>query len=493
MVADCQALVAARNHWTRHPDNAALPTDGGLLAWGSGNTVDITSWSGVSVETYPDHPRVLSLGLEELLEEVKISGTIPPEISQLTSLRGLYLRNNQLTGPIPSEIGQLTNLKWLFLSDNELTGPIPAELSQLTNLMTLYLYNNQLTGPIPPELSQLTNLKWLELDSNKLTGPIPTELGQLTNLGPLVLSGNELTGPIPTELSQLTNLTQLFLSDNELTGPIPPELSHLTNLTQLFLSDNELTGPIPPELSHLTNLEGLHLSSNQLTGPMPAELSQLTNLERLGLGCNQLTGSIPAELARKLWPVFCDDDGNVHERAIEQIARWGITLGCGKDRFCPEDSITRSQMAAFLHRAVTHRSGEPDPVPGTTLGDVDEDAWYRSHAQWAVGTGVMRAPNGRFNPGGTVTRADMAEMLTAAFDHITPPAEVQGIFTDMADQPDRVVRAAEALRAGVPLGDQFIAVTAGCAENPLRYCPDQPVTRAQMASFFLRTLVSLLF
>jgi len=31
-------------------------------------------------------------------------------------------------------------------------------------------------------------------------------------------------------------------------------------------------------------------------------------------------------------------------------------------------------------------------------------------------------------------------------------------------------------------------ITRGCSRNPLRYCPDQPVTRAQMASFLVRAL-----
>ena len=152
-----------------------------------------------------------------------------------------------------------------------------------------------------------------------------------------------------------------------------------------------------------------------------------------------------------------------------------------QQQLLPPHCITRNQIAAFLHRAVTHQSGqEPNSVPGTILGDVDEDAWYRPYAQWAAAAGVMRTPDGKFNPRGPVTRADMAEMLTAAFDHITPPAQTQGIFTDMTDQPDRVVKAAEALHTA--------AITEGCTDNPLRYCPNLPVTRAQMATFFYRAL-----
>jgi len=144
-------------------------------------------------------------------------------------------------------------------------------------------------------------------------------------------------------------------------------------------------------------------------------------------------------------------------------------------------------MAAFLHRAVTHQTGtEPTAPAAPTLNDVKESTSL-PYIQWAVAAGVMQAPEGQFNPGGIVTRADMAEMITAAFDHITLPAAAQGIFADMTGQPDAVIRAAEALRAA--------GVTDGCSISPfelfgdgMRYCPDQPVTRAQMASFFARAL-----
>ena len=99
----------------------------------------------------------------------------------------------RLTGSIPPELGQLTELEYLSLSDNDLTGPIPPELGQLTKLKELDLLRNRLTGPIPPELGQLKALKWLNLSRNRLTGPIPPELGQLKALKWLILSRNQLT------------------------------------------------------------------------------------------------------------------------------------------------------------------------------------------------------------------------------------------------------------------------------------------------------------
>jgi len=52
---------------------------------------------------------------------------------------------------------------------------------------------------------------------------------------------------------------------------------------------------------------------------------------------------------------FVDDDGSTFEIAINKIAEAGITVGCNPpryDRFCPDDRVTRGQMAAFIQRSV---------------------------------------------------------------------------------------------------------------------------------------------
>jgi hypothetical protein len=48
---------------------------------------------------------------------------------------------------------------------------------------------------------------------------------------------------------------------------------------------------------------------------------------------------------------FSDDNGTLHEGAINSLAAAGITGGCAAGRFCPNDSVTREQMAGFLYRA----------------------------------------------------------------------------------------------------------------------------------------------
>jgi len=51
---------------------------------------------------------------------------------------------------------------------------------------------------------------------------------------------------------------------------------------------------------------------------------------------------------------FIDDDNSQFQKAINQMAESKITLGCNppaNDRYCPNDDVTRGQMAAFFRRA----------------------------------------------------------------------------------------------------------------------------------------------
>jgi hypothetical protein len=53
--------------------------------------------------------------------------------------------------------------------------------------------------------------------------------------------------------------------------------------------------------------------------------------------------------------LFADDDGHQFESAIDRLATAGVTLGCNpptNDSYCPDDLVTRGQMAAFFRRAL---------------------------------------------------------------------------------------------------------------------------------------------
>ena len=275
----------------------------------------------------------------------------------MSSLRSLYLYDNQLDGPIPPNLKNLSNLEGLLLHDNQLSRPVPAWLGNLSRLRSLNLSINGFTGGIPPELGRLSNLSYLNLRSNDLTGPVPTELGNLSNLERLYLYENQLSGEIPDSLGRLVNLTRLSLRDNQLTGEIPAELGNLTKLELIRLAGNQLTGCVPTGLRNVaindfsslalsfcgetptaatdraalvalydttggtnwtdntnwrgnssigewygvtTNDDGrvteLRLHQNNLSGQIPAALGNLSNLEVLLLLDNGLTGPIPPAL-----------------------------------------------------------------------------------------------------------------------------------------------------------------------------------------------------
>ncbi len=176
----------------------------------------LRDWHGVTVD---DDGRVTELNLSGN----GLTGPIPPELGNVTSLEILNLRSNALMGPIPTELGNVTSLRELNLSNNGLTGSIPSEIGNLTRLKNLQLDRNGLTGPIPPELGDLTHLESLNLGWNALTGPIPPELGDLTSLREMDLWGNSgLAGSLPTELDRLGQLETLWAVGTDLCAPSDP-------------------------------------------------------------------------------------------------------------------------------------------------------------------------------------------------------------------------------------------------------------------------------
>jgi endoglucanase len=175
---------------------------------------------------------------------------------------------------------------------------------------------------------------------------------------------------------------------------------------------------------------------------------------------------------------FVDDDDSVFQDDIEWLAATGITRGCNppaNDRFCPDQPVTRGQMAAFLRRALDQRL-----VTGAVASFVDDDdSVFQADIEWLAATGVTRGcnppANDRFCPDDAVTRGQMAAFLTRALDL---PATTSAGFVDAA---------------GTFAGDidrlAGSGITRGC--NPPtndRFCPDQPVTRGQMAAFLRRAL-----
>lgn len=114
---------------------------------------------------------------------------------------------------------------------------------------------------------------------------------------------------------------------------------------------------------------------------------------------------------------YFDDDDSIFEDAIEWLVVEGITSGCNQprnNRFCPEDPVTRGQMAAFLVRAL----GYTDDGGGNLFVD-DGNSVFESAIDRLATAGVTKGcnppANDRFCPDDLVTRGQMAAFLARAF------------------------------------------------------------------------------
>jgi hypothetical protein len=177
--------------------------------------------------------------------------------------------------------------------------------------------------------------------------------------------------------------------------------------------------------------------------------------------------------------LFADIAGSVFANSIQWLAAEGITQGCNppaNTNFCPDDRVTRGQMAAFLVRAQS--------LPAYTGPDrfQDDDASVfegaiERLAQAGITVGCNPPANDMFCPDRNVTRGEMAAFLGRAFGY----ADNGGGDWFLDDDGSVFENAIDRLRTA--------GVTQGC--NPPandRYCPDDFVTRGQMAAFLKRAL-----
>ena len=163
---------------------------------------------------------------------------------------------------------------------------------------------------------------------------------------------------------------------------------------------------------------------------------------------------------------------------IEKLGGSGITGGCGNGNYCPSDTVSRAQMAVFLERGINGSSFSPPPAVGNVFGDVGVNDFAAAWIEKLSADGVTGGcGGGNYCPNDSVTRAQMAVfLLRAKYGAGYVPPAATGVFAD------------------VPMGsfadgwiEQLAAesITGGCGGN--NYCPNDNVTRAQMAVFLVRT------
>lgn len=174
---------------------------------------------------------------------------------------------------------------------------------------------------------------------------------------------------------------------------------------------------------------------------------------------------------------FHDDDGSIFEEDIEWLAAMGITRGCNppvNDMFCPDQPVTRGQMAAFFVRALG--------LSGSAGADAfvdDHDHLFEREIEIVAAAGITRGcnppANDRFCPDDPITRGQVAAFFVRALQLKAGAGD--DLFVD--DDGHLFERELDLLGTS--------GIVRGC--NPPandRACPDALVTRGQMAAFFHR-------
>lgn len=167
---------------------------------------------------------------------------------------------------------------------------------------------------------------------------------------------------------------------------------------------------------------------------------------------------------------------------IETLFANGVTGGCGLSpmTYCPEEQVTRAQMAVFLERGINGAAYVPPSATGTIFGDVPISYWAGSWIEQLSADGITSGcGSGNYCPEEPVTRAQMAIfLLRAKHGSAYQPPDV-GAGTGFTDVPAEYWAAAWIKQLAAE------TITSGCGTGI--YCPEQPVTRAQMAVFLTRT------
>jgi uncharacterized repeat protein (TIGR02543 family) len=180
------------------------------------------------------------------------------------------------------------------------------------------------------------------------------------------------------------------------------------------------------------------------------------------------------------------------EEYVLAIYSAGMTTGCAQDdpntpenerSYCPEDYVSREQMAALLVRAVEGEPAVNSCDSGTPFLDVTPDMWSCGYIKRLYELGITTGyQDGTYRPYDLVPREQMAAFLVRAAEG-EPPENycASGVpFPDVGFDMwscDYIKRLKE------------LNITTGYQDGT--YGPYDPVTRAQMAAFLARAFLGM--
>ncbi|ERN11174.1 hypothetical protein AMTR_s00024p00199220 [Amborella trichopoda] len=259
----------------------------------------------------PNLTRTDTLGYLNLSNN-SLDGPLLSTNFNLTRIQSIHLDHNAFHGTIPKNLLLYSPLLMVMdIGANYMSGLIPREIAEITSIQVLILKENRFEGNIPDEICRLQRLAILDLSENNFEGSIPSCFhnnfawinGSTSSRGDPLHVGQESGYVEVVNFNKgneygysgivLSVLTGIDLSLNHLSGPIPLEIGLLKALIVLNISNNHLNGTIPDSFSELSQIEALDLSHNGLKGRIPSELGSLTFLSQFSVAYNDLEGAVP--------------------------------------------------------------------------------------------------------------------------------------------------------------------------------------------------------
>jgi len=269
---------------------------------------------------------------------------LPNEMGNLTYLKDLSLKYNNISGIIPSSMSGLTHLEYVNLKSNHLSGTLP-DFSNSSGLEYLRISRNDFQfADLEPHFNAINNV----IQNNggmfeySPMNPVDVELtydvvyGNDYHFSMPTVNGTGVTYQwyrndtiIPGATSQTYNITNAQHSDLgdyvcKASSPVIPDLTIDRNVIHLYgpivqqdrdalialynstdganwWNNTNWLSTQPVHEWYGVKMRGdrvteIDLSYNHLNGTIPPEIGDLTNLIVLSLWHNQLTGNIPSEL-----------------------------------------------------------------------------------------------------------------------------------------------------------------------------------------------------
>ncbi|KAJ0688319.1 putative non-specific serine/threonine protein kinase [Helianthus annuus] len=187
---------------------------------------------------------------------------------------------NRLTGSIPKELGNISTLTTLSVEDNLMSGTIPEELGNLASIERLYAFLNFFFVLLFDALCISSSYQLIYvcpifncrfLNSNSFSGTLPASFANLTTIKEFRIGGNNFSGKIPDYIGRWQSLKSLMQASG-LEGPIPWRITLLANLSDLRISDLGGTAALCPPFVNTTSFKTLILRNCNLFGNLPESL-----------------------------------------------------------------------------------------------------------------------------------------------------------------------------------------------------------------------------